>query len=289
MISFQRILFPVDFSDQCAAVVPSVKAWAARCNAHVTLLHVIDVPSAGIGIAAAEGQAWATLINADRLREQGKVSLDHFASRYFPGMAITTESAEGDPATLLVDCAQTARAGLIMMPTSGRGKFRRFLLGSVTAKVLHDTATPVWTAVHADDTPDHTPDHWKSLVCALDDRTDGARVLKWTSEFASQQKLDVTLVHAVGSPNDWETTSQLRAFLLDVARERIEKLQAEAATQFRACLEVGNAGEIVRKAALAHDADLVVIGRGLIQKHFGRLRSEAYEIIRDSPSPVISV
>jgi len=32
-----------------------------------------------------------------------------------------------------------------MLPTHGRTPLRRFLLGSVTAKVLHDRTVPVWT------------------------------------------------------------------------------------------------------------------------------------------------
>ena len=34
-----------------------------------------------------------------------------------------------------------------MMPTHGCGPLRRFLLGSVTAKVLHDVSTAVWTGL----------------------------------------------------------------------------------------------------------------------------------------------
>jgi hypothetical protein len=40
--------------------------------------------------------------------------------------------------------------GLIMMATRGRGLFRAALLGSVTAKVLHDADCPVWTAAHVE-------------------------------------------------------------------------------------------------------------------------------------------
>jgi hypothetical protein len=40
---------------------------------------------------------------------------------------------------------------------------------------------------------------------------------------------------------------------------------------------------------VGHSADIVIIGRGVIQKPFGRLRSGAYEVIREAPCPVISV
>jgi nucleotide-binding universal stress UspA family protein len=46
--------------------------------------------------------------------------------------------------------ARESAFDLIMMPTRGRGRFRAALLGSVTAKVLHDSACAVWTAAHAE-------------------------------------------------------------------------------------------------------------------------------------------
>ena len=42
-------------------------------------------------------------------------------------------------------------------------------------------------------------------------------------------------------------------------------------------------------AATRLDADLVVIGRGVSNGILGRLRTNAYSIIRQSPCPVVSV
>ncbi len=287
MITFQRILFPVDFSERCAAVAPSVQAMATRFGSALTVLHVVDLPPAGI--APPEAAAWATLIGGSQLREQGKIALGHFISRAFPDLQVAAESAEGDPATMIVDYANHAGVDLIMMPTAGAGAFRRFLLGSVTAKVLHDTAVPVWTGVHAEEIAAHSPDRWKHMLCALDDRTDCLPVLEWAAQFAADQKLDLRLVHAVRTPGDCEDNPKFRQFLFDVGQEHIEKLQARAGTKFETCLRLGNPAHIVHEAAVGYSADIVVIGRGLIQRRFGRLRSAAYEIIREAPCPVISV
>jgi nucleotide-binding universal stress UspA family protein len=289
MTQFKRILFPVDFSERCRAAVPSVHAMVQRFGSELTILNVVDLPSPGIGIAPPEAETWATLIGADRMREQGKISLEKFVSQCFAGIPTTTESAEGDPATMICDCAKNSAIDLIMLPTAGLGRFRRFLLGSVTAKVLHDTATPVWTGVHAEEFAAHSPDGWKNMICAIDDQPDSLPVLRWAAEFARDQKVDLRLVHAIVGPEDWETDPKLLQFLADVAFERIAKLQADAGTKLEVCMEVGPAARIVRQAAMGHSADLVVIGRGVIQKPFGRLRSAAYEIIRESPCPVISV
>ncbi len=288
MITLQRILFPVDFSSRCAAAVPSVQAMVKRFGSELTVLHVVDIPPAA-GIAPPEAAAWATLINVDQLRESGKVALRHFIDHEFPGMPVKAVSSEGDPAAGIVDYARENGIGLIMMPTSGRGAFRRFLLGSVTAKVLHDSAVPVWTGVHAEEIAAHPPDRWTRMLCALDDHPRDLPVLQWAAEFASEQKLQLTLVHAVRGPEDCEDNPSFRDFLFNVAHERLDQLQAQAGTKFEVCFQLGDAGRVVHQAALGHSADLVVLGRGVIQKPFGRLRSSAYEIIREAPCPVISV
>jgi nucleotide-binding universal stress UspA family protein len=46
---------------------------------------------------------------------------------------------------------------------------------------------------------------------------------------------------------------------------------------------------MVRNVAMRKRADLVVIGRGCIQNGRGRLRANAYAIIREAPCPVLSV
>jgi nucleotide-binding universal stress UspA family protein len=48
MITFRRILFPADFSARSAAAVPSVQAMAKRFGSDLTVLHVVDLPPAGI-------------------------------------------------------------------------------------------------------------------------------------------------------------------------------------------------------------------------------------------------
>jgi nucleotide-binding universal stress UspA family protein len=247
MTTFQRILFPVDFSERSRAIVPYVRAMVRRFGSEVTVLHVVDLPSPGIGIAPPEAEAWATLIGADRMREQGKTSLAHFVSTELSGLPLTTESAEGDPATMIVESA--ARADLIMMSTAGRGRFRRFLLGSVTAKVLHDADTPVWTGVHAEEIAAHPPDRWKRMLCAVDDQEDSLPVLKWAGAFACEQKLELRLVHAIGGADDSEANPKLQEFLRDVATERLEKMQVRAGTKLEICYEFGNPAQVVRQAA----------------------------------------
>lgn len=287
MIEFQRILFPIDFSARSRAVVPAVQAMVKRFGSDLTVMHVVDLPPAGI--APPEAASWATLIGADRLRQQGEIALESFIHREFAGMNVKAVSDEGDAATAITDYAHDHKADLIMMATAGLGPFRRTLLGSVTTKVLHDTSVPVWTGVHAEEVAAHPANAWKRMLCALEDHPRELPVLEWAAEFASEQHLELRIAHAVRGPEDCEDNPSFQAFLFDTARERIEKLQAQAGTKFEVCLQLGDPGPVIHRAAYGYSADLVVIGRGLLQKPFGRLRSSAYEILREAPCPVISV
>jgi nucleotide-binding universal stress UspA family protein len=59
----------------------------------------------------------------------------------------------------------------------------------------------------------------------------------------------------------------------------------------QAAIEIvrGDAGHAVAQAVGAAKADLLVIGRSISQPLAGRLTTDAYAIIRQSPCPVISL
>jgi nucleotide-binding universal stress UspA family protein len=282
MIDFGRILFPVDFSAQSKAVAPFVRAMARCFDSEIAAVHVVDVPEAGPGSPDAVAQR----------RAEAAAALSRFIVEELSGRPVTQRVATGDPARQIAASAQDQHAGLIMMPTHGYGPFRALLLGSVTAKVLHDVPCPVWTGVHAEQMTSHSPDRWKRVLCAVDTDERGESVLKWAGQFARQQNLELQLVHAVaGADGMWtaERDPSMYDFLFHAAREQVGKLQAGAGTDLEIRLMAGSVGSAVHKAAVDYDADLIVIGRGAIQSSFGRLKNNGYSIIRTAPCPVISI
>ncbi len=54
-------------------------------------------------------------------------------------------------------------------------------------------------------------------------------------------------------------------------------------------IESGSPAEVVADTVDQFNADLLVIGRSEAAGMFGRLRTNAYAIIRQSPCPVVSV
>jgi nucleotide-binding universal stress UspA family protein len=289
MISFKRILFPVVLSRQSREAAPFVAAMVARFSSELLILHVLEPQLSYYPIPAA---ATPAAMEHDRETQSSKqAAFELLVSEFFSGTFAHPQVLEGDAAQHIASFARENNVDLIMMPTHGYGPFRRLLLGSVTAKVLHDVECPVWTGVHTDQMWSPASAGWHRFLCAIDEDPRDVPLLKWASQFAREQNVDLKVVHAVhaAAPIAGGESDSLRDFLFGVARETLEKLQADAGTNFDIRLALGPVSHVVREAALEHRADLILIGRGAIQKGLGRLRSNAYATIREAPCPVISL
>lgn len=289
-MNFERILFATDLSDQSRHAAPHVRAFANRFQSDVILLYVLEPPPAWSGFP--ETQSWQTIETVSQLRDTQRAELTEFLPDMFAGLTVDRILAEGDAAQQILCHSRRNKASLIMMPTHGRGPFRSLLLGSVTAKVLHDAECPVWTGVHRPEWAHHSPDRCRKILCAVDAAPQDIRTAAWAAEFAKDQHAEVRLVHGLGViPEDSGRFSgeTLHGFLTETAANQLEKLQAGAQTDFEVTILEGSPASVVHDAATHWNADLVVVGRGAIQRPLGRLRSNAYAIIRESPCPVISV
>jgi nucleotide-binding universal stress UspA family protein len=251
MLPFKRILFPVDFSAQSIGAARYAEAFAGRFDAELILLHVVDLPQ------------------YNDLRPQSpaerRAHLDSFLKKELDYFRVERISAEGDSARNILRIARERSVDLIMMPTHGHGPFRRFLLGSVTAKVLHDADCAVWTGVHLESAPPLEKIEIHRLLCAVNLDAHAEVVLKTAYELAAEYRAELTVLH-VGSES---------------ARRQIA---AE-----NVVIESGEVAGTVASVAHRTKADLLLIGRSSDPGMFGRLRTHAYPIIRQSPCPVISV
>ncbi len=73
------------------------------------------------------------------------------------------------------------------------------------------------------------------------------------------------------------------------ARQELEKLAEGVAAPPDFAVERGDPPQVVCRIAESAKADLLVISRGSAAGLIGRLRTNAYAIIRQSPCPVVSV
>jgi nucleotide-binding universal stress UspA family protein len=290
MFSLSKILLPVDFSERCLGAARYAIPLAKHFNSEITLLHVLP-PYFEFGTAELASPTSKELRVDKQL--QARRELDTFLSTDLHDLRVKRLLLEGDPAREIVVCAQSEDSDLIMMPTHGYGPFRRLLLGSVTAKVLHDSNSPIWTGVHMEKAPPFGPIPPHHIVCALDLGPNSSRTLDWAARMASEFKARITLVHVVASldprTQDYYLAPEWRGYLIDAARKEIEKIQQRVGTRAEVDLEMGDISKAVCSAAGRLQADLLVIGRGLAEGFVGRLRTHAYAVIREAPCSVVSV
>jgi len=290
MFKMKKILLPVDFSERAIGAARYAEALADHYGGEVNILHVIPAPHYEFGALEAGGSMIGDLYaNRRKVLEQQCAT---FLTEELPKLQAVRVVKEGDPSREIVLYAHDLGMDLIVMPTHGYGPFRRFILGSVTSKVLHDADCPVLTGVHLEEAPEPERIHFQTVLVAIDLREHSQQVLRWAHELAATQKARLILAHVTPSIEgkageyfdpDW------RLHLADQAKSAIDKLQAQVGSSAEVVVEGGEAHLAVCELASQQKADLLVIGRGSAAGVFGRLRTHAYSIIRLSPCPVVSV
>jgi nucleotide-binding universal stress UspA family protein len=289
MPTIRHLLFPYDGSDQCRDAVRYVRALAQPFRARVTVLGVVppalETVSAEAALhvhAGADPAEWKPHLQ----RELDGMFVDELA-----GLEVDRIADAGDPAIRIVDFAHRHDVDLIAMPTRGAGTFRGLLIGSVTAKVLHDARCPVWTAAHAaNQTSSEVP---RSVLCAVDGSGGTPALVDWARDFARSIDARLSLLHVVGPISDWLSLDSERRLMERVrenGRVHIEAILSKAgAAEVPLEVTVGQIVPTVAEEARRTSADLVVIGRGCVSEPFGRLRTHAFGIIQRSPCPVVSM
>jgi nucleotide-binding universal stress UspA family protein len=289
---FRKILFPTDFSRSSEAIVDHVTGVASVFGAKVWLLNVVPSladfhgvsenyfgPFSEAGLLAFDAER--KTVERDRLQ-----ALESLQKRRFCTVLSETSVRSGGVAESIVDFAGEIHADLIMMPTRGLGLMRRYLIGSVAAKVLHDATCPVWTSPHPRELDPFRL--YRRVVLASHYRGLSENILTRAAAIAEAFHAQLSVLSAV-PPNDIpgdEVASRRNREMADELRKQI------AAANIQASVHVmeGGAGEVVRQVAEEiEEADLIVIGRGHLEETMGQLQTHAYEIICNAPCPVITL
>lgn len=285
MFPFRKILFPVDYSKSCDEVTPNVKGVLRHFSADLTLVHAYG----------AEALAFSQLALPDpdlpaEARAHEEERLRDFALKTFPGQHVETFAELGEAGTAIHRIVEHQGTDLVMLPTHGRGPVRRFLLGSVAAKVLHDISAAVWTATGAVLEQDHKI-LYRSVLCAVDDGDEAEVVLKAAAAFACTYDAQLRIVRVVESPlssADIDSSGYMKD-LVNAADFKLRELKGRMGIDAPHSVIEGAIATSVREEAILRKADLIVAGRGRAQGTFERMWANIYPIVRVAPCPVLSI
>ncbi len=139
---FQRILVPLDGSARAEQAFPIAERIARATGGSLTLLRVVETPKRSDERTVGSPENPGELLEAETARARAYL-LHTLAKSALEGIGVTTEIRAGRVARQILQCAGEHHDDLIVMCSHGTTGLRRWLLGSVAQKVVHNSTVPV--------------------------------------------------------------------------------------------------------------------------------------------------
>ncbi len=292
MVTFQRILCPLDFSDFSSRAYDYAQSLARHYRAKLFAAHVI-APMFAAYPTFTYPEVASDL--RQHIRAYAEEQLGDFVrahtSNDFP---VETSVCEGPITESILAFAAAQQADLIVMGTHGRQGFDHLLLGSVTEKILRKARCPV-LAVRKPDRDFAAPAgsgdavQLQRILFATDFSQHADHALGYALSLAQEYGAELTLLHVLEEiPLSWD----LSAVSADVV-QRLEKSltpDVRAKCDIKSRLRVGRPYQEIVRAALENRVDLAVLGvRGRNALDLALFGSTTHRVIQQAPCPVLAV
>ncbi len=145
----KKILLPIDGSEECMASYSMAVDFFQKYGSEITVLYVNHSIPANIDYAIGSNPRYKIATGGGGIPVVDDLNFSDSilkkANDWFleKGVPVITKSTKGDPASSIIDIAENESFDMIIMCTHGMSASKRFLLGSVTSKVVHYSKTPV--------------------------------------------------------------------------------------------------------------------------------------------------
>lgn len=297
MVSLTRILCPIDLSEFSQRALQHAVAFGRWYGAEVTALHVR--PRSPRPLVWGEDAIVPSLETILEGPDADAAVQRFVADAAGNAPAVFVAFRDGAVVAEVVRYATENAIDLIVMGTHGSGGFERFVLGSVTEKVLRKAPCPVLTVPRAVAVAPHVT--FKTIVCGIDFSSASLQARDYALSLAQEAEGRLVLAHVIENLDLLQEPSMYARF--DVAEymrvveasalERLSALIPETArTWCQPELAIGHGKayrELVR-IARERQAELLVLGthgRGAIDAAiFG---STTGHVVRHAPCPVLTV
>ena len=284
---YEDMLLPFDGSDGAAAALHHAAEIAHWADATIHLLFVADTTRESVTVV--ETEVVDTLV-----REGENVLEDAAETLRTLGVDHDTDVVQGNPAPTIAEYAERYDHGVIVMPTHGRTGVSRYLLGSVTEKVVRLAAVPVLSARMRPDEQLAFP--YEDILIPTDGSPSATHAAAYGVSLAAA--LDAT-VHVVSVVENRALGVDVRSTMSDREREQaateaVEAVVSEAAAQgvtdTVSHIEHGTPLAAILDTVDSAEVDAVVMGttgkRGTERILLGSVTEKT---VRAAPVPVITV
>lgn len=141
---FQKILVPVDITEQAGPALTYARRIAEQYQATVYPLHVVPAADSDLLLRAvyrADPQAPADHVYAEKVAKQ---KLEELAQTYLSGVQAEIElHVSGDPGKIILEMEKAIGADLLVMATHGFSGMFHLLLRSLTERMMREAGCPV--------------------------------------------------------------------------------------------------------------------------------------------------
>ena len=297
MVSINRILCPIDFSEFSLDALRHGLALAQWYSAQVTLFHVYQI-SQPLPVEGPQGSVPVFVaVDPDKIAEEVRRFCAPLVGP--SGQHVDVVVRPGDAAREIRKEAERVPSDLLILGTHGRNGFERLFLGSVTEKVLRSTRVPVLTIPPPVREPGSAL--YKTILCPLEFSPASIRALEYALSLAKEADARLILFHAIENVLG-DAGAQALGHL--TVSEYYQQLEQDAVTRLRAVVPdearvwarpeervvKGRAHQEILKVVADEHVGLVVMGvqgKGVVNRLvFG---STTHRVIREAGCPVLTL
>jgi nucleotide-binding universal stress UspA family protein len=289
---YDDVLIPTDGSDPAERAARYGVALADSYGAAIHAVSVVDERDFSAGILDGE----------DLIRE-GQESADEEATRAVefvgnlaPEAAVTTHVEIGVPAAAILEYVSRAGIDAVVMGTHGRTGIERFVIGSVTERVVRLADVPVLSVRPTEITPTWPP--VDRVLFPTDGSDAAASALPYAIDLAERFGAVLEVLYVI----DERTKSSyynIQTALEDVtgglqtaaerATDRVEEEATERGVTVETTIVGGLPSETICERAEDPGADIVVMAtHGRTGLGHALLGSVTERVVRNSPTPVLT-
>ncbi len=213
-----NILVPIDFSDLSLLALDTAAAIHRMVGAKVTPFHAY-IPVADIGGLYYMGMGIGSQVNFTEIEPAIKDRLRQVSEERLPKDALAEPLVSvGNAPQAITDEAKNH--DLVIMSTHGRTGFSRFILGSVSEKVLRISHTPVLIIER-----ESVIEPMNKILLTTDFSENSFAAFSWVHQFAKATNAKVDFVHII-KYDEFKSMSTAQTFAA-LRKDRMNKLIEE--------------------------------------------------------------
>ena len=298
MLNITKILVPVDFSEPSKTAVNYGLSLALQFNAGLVLAHI--VPSSLVSAYTFPTESFA--FEKDQA-ESAKTTLPTLVpAECRERVRLGTIVKVGDVRSELLGMIHDENPDLLVMGTHGRNVFERFLLGSLTERMLRKVSVPILTVSHLAPTRElHTigPVPLRHVLYATDLSAGAESGLRFSAELARGAVARLSVVHVFKSLDRiyWAAEAgYIGDEILSMKEDAERRLHSSIPSDLPTTLQVepvmldGEAYREILNFADEQNVDIIVMNmQSKTALERAMLGSTAERVIRGAHVPVLSI